>query len=131
VGVGALRTSHVLENISSAEEANAQAVMLTPMTYQPLTEPEVYELFKTAANHSNLPLIVYENPSTTQFKFSLELYKQIGHLPNIASVKIPSLPNDLNQAQAIVSGIRKSIPEHVTIGISGDASAVKGFHAGC
>lgn len=131
VGVGALRTFEVLENITLAEEAGAQAVTLTPMTYQPLTETEVFQLFATAAEHSHLPLVVYENPTTTRFKFSLDLYERIGQLPNIASFKIPPLPNDLDQAKSVVTGIREVIPAGITIGISGDSSAVLGFQAGC
>src|SRR6218665_457824 len=38
VGVGALRTSHVLAHLGDAEEAGAAGVLLAPMTYQALTE---------------------------------------------------------------------------------------------
>src|SRR5699024_8777946 len=56
VGVGALRTSQVLENISQARQAGAAAGILPPMTYHPLNESEVLGLFRAAAEYSDLPL---------------------------------------------------------------------------
>ena len=40
VGVGALRTSQVLENVETAAEAGASGILLAPMTYQPLTDTD-------------------------------------------------------------------------------------------
>lgn len=85
VGVGALRTSDVLRNIGAAEDAGATGVLLAPMSYQPLTDDEVFELFRAAVAHTALPVVVYDNPGTTHFAFSLELYARIAALPGIAS----------------------------------------------
>lgn len=131
VGVGALRTSQVLANVRSAEDAGAQAVLLAPMTYQPLTEDDVFELFRTVTNHTSLPVIVYDNPGTTHFTFSPELYARIAALTGIASIKIPGVPTDPTQARARVQEIRSVIPERVTIGVSGDPLAATGLNAGC
>ena len=131
IGVGALRTSQVLANIRSAEDAGAQAVLLAPMTYQPLTEDDVFELFRTVSEHTSLPVIVYDNPGTTHFTFSLDLYGRIAALPGIASIKIPGVPTDPAQARARVQEIRSVISESVTIGVSGDAFAAAGLNAGC
>lgn len=131
VGVGALRTSHMLANIDSAKAAGAAAVLLAPMTYQPLTDDDVFELFRAATERSDLPVIVYDNPGTTHFTFSLDLYARIANLPGIASIKIPPVPADIEEARARVAAVRAVIPEHVTIGISGDGSAARGLIAGC
>lgn len=131
VGVGALRTSHVLENIDSAEEAGAAGVLLAPMTYQPLTDEDVFQLFRAATEHSRLPVIVYDNPGTTHFHFSTDLYSRIAQLPNIASIKIPPVPKDPSKALDHVAAIREGIPQQVTIGVSGDAFAATGMNAGC
>lgn len=42
VGVGGLRTSHVLAHIDAAEQAGAAGVLLAPMTYQALTADDVF-----------------------------------------------------------------------------------------
>lgn len=131
VGVGALRTSDVLKNVENAAAAGAQAVLLAPMTYQPLTHDDVFELFRAVTDASELPVVVYDNPGTTHFTFTTELYGRIAQLEGIASIKIPGMPGDLAAVRARVAEIRAGIPEHVTIGISGDAFAATGLSAGC
>lgn len=131
VGVGALRTSVVLKNIDDAVAAGADAVLLAPMTYQPLTDHDVFELFRTVTGHSRLPVIVYDNPGTTHFEFSTELYGRIAQLEGIASIKIPALSTDPARAQDQLATIRAAVPAHVTIGISGDPAAAAGLNAGC
>lgn len=128
VGVGALRTSDVLRNVRRAERAGAQGVLLAPMTYQPLTDDDVFGLFRCVAEHTSLPVIVYDNPGTTHFVFSVELYGRIAALPGVASIKIPGVPGDPAER---VAQIRDLVPAHVTIGISGDAFAAAGLNAGC
>jgi 4-hydroxy-tetrahydrodipicolinate synthase len=131
VGIGALRTSQVLRHADLAEEAGASALLLAPMTYQPLTEDEVFGLYRAVTEHSPLPVIVYDNPGTTRFTFSTGLYGRIAQLAGIASIKIPAVPSDPESARARVREIRSAIPAHVTIGVSGDAAAAAGLAAGC
>lgn len=131
VGVGALRTSEVLQNVRSAERAGAVGALLAPISYQRLTEEDVFELFRTVTEHSSLPVIVYDNPGTTHFTFTTELYGRIAQLPGIASIKIPGVPADPEAARARVQEIRAIIPRHVSIGVSGDAVAAAGLVAGC
>lgn len=131
VGIGALRTSEVLTNLDSAVQAGASGLLLAPMTYQPLTEDEVFELFRTVTERSPLPVIVYDNPRTTHFAFTTGLYGRIAELPGIASIKIPGVPAEPARARARVQEIRAVVPGHVTIGVSGDASAAAGLAAGC
>jgi 4-hydroxy-tetrahydrodipicolinate synthase len=130
VGIGALRTSQVLANAENAERAGASGLLLAPMTYQPLTDDDVFELFRTVTAHSSLPVVVYDNPGTTHFTFSTELYGRIAALPRIASIKIPGVPGGLEQAAARVREIRAVVPASVTIGVSGDAHAAAGWPPG-
>lgn len=131
VGIGALRTSQVLANAEQAEQAGASGLLLAPMTYQPLTDDDVFGLFRAVTAQSSLPVIVYDNPGTTHFAFSTELYGRIAELPRIASIKIPGVPDDPEQARERIRDIRSVIPAHVTIGVSGDAKAAAGLAAGC
>ena len=131
VGIGALRTSDVLANAENSERAGAAGLLLAPMAYQPLTEHDVFELFRTVTAHSPLPVVVYDNPGTTHFTFSTELYGRIAALPRIASIKIPGAPEDPGLARARVREIRAVVPPSVTIGVSGDARAAAGLAAGC
>ncbi|GAA1214900.1 dihydrodipicolinate synthase family protein [Prauserella alba] len=131
VGVGDLRTSRVLAHVEGAETAGAAGILLAPMTYQPLTDDDVFELFRTVTEHTELPVIVYDNPGTTRFGFTVDLYARIAQLPGIASIKIPGVPADPAQARDRVAAIRAAVGEHVTIGVSGDAFAATGLNAGC
>ena len=127
IGVGDLRTSHILAHIDAAERAGAAGVLVPPMTYQPLTDDDVFELYRTVTEHTELPVIVYDNPSTTRFTFTGDLYARIAELPGIASIKIPGVPTDPKEATEHVAAIRSMVPEHVTIGVSGDAVAATGL----
>lgn len=131
VGVGAMRTAHVLENIDDARAAGAAGILVAPVGYQKMNDEEVFELFRAVTNHSELPIVVYDNPGTTHFTFSVELYERIAALPGIVSIKIPGVPSGNVAAKAHIDAIRKVIPEHVSIGVSGDAFGAAGLIAGC
>jgi len=130
IGVGALRTSDVLANVDAAEEAGAAAVLLAPMSYQPLTHDDVYQLFGTVAERTELPVIVYDNPTSTHFRFTTELYAQIAELDGVASIKIPAVPADPAAASDHLAAIRQAVPDHVSIGVSSDPTAAAGLNAG-
>lgn len=131
VGIGALRTRDVLINAETAQRAGASGVLLAPVSYQKLTENEVYSLFETVCRSLSIPLCVYDNPGTTHFDFSDELHGRIAQLPQVRSIKIPPVANDIQAARERVTRLRKRIPDGVTIGISGDPAAATGLSAGC
>ncbi|NLT26638.1 MAG: dihydrodipicolinate synthase family protein [Microbacteriaceae bacterium] len=131
VGIGALRTAQVLEHAAAAEAAGARGLLLAPMTYQPLTADEVLGLYRAVVERTELPVVVYDNPGTTRFEFDLDLYARIAELPGIASIKIPAVPADPVRAAERIAAIRTVVPERITIGVSGDASAARGLAAGC
>ncbi|MGP3988013.1 dihydrodipicolinate synthase family protein [Streptomyces sp. 3N207] len=131
VGIGALRTRHVLQAAEDAQRAGAAGVLLAPVSYQPLTEDEVFGLFEDVTANLSVPLVIYDNPATTRFTFPDELYVRVAELPQVASVKIPGVPADPAAARARVQQLRQTLPSTVTIGVSGDAFAATGLNAGC
>ncbi|QEM84168.1 dihydrodipicolinate synthase family protein [Halomonas binhaiensis] len=131
VGIGALRTRDVLDAAEDAQKAGASGVLLAPMSYQKLSEDEVFGLFDSVTRHLSVPLCVYDNPTTTHFEFSDELHGRIAQLPNVRSIKIPGVPVEPEAAKARVDRLRALIPSHVTIGVSGDVLAATGLNAGC
>ncbi|MBD3919295.1 dihydrodipicolinate synthase family protein [Paenibacillus sp. PR3] len=131
VGIGSLRTRDVLQFAEDAQEAGVSAVLLAPVSYQPLTEREVYSLYETVTRSLSIPLCVYDNPRVTHFTFRDELLGEIAQLPNIGSIKIPPVSSNHDEAKARVDQLRALIPSHVKIGISGDWSAAAGLNAGC
>lgn len=131
VGISALDAREVLLNLEDAQTAGANAVLLAPMSYQQLTEDEVFKLYERVTSQLSVPLCVYDNPGTTHFHFSDELHGRIAQLPNVRSIKIPGVPIEPKAAKDRVDNLRALIPDYVTIGISGDACAATGLSAGC
>ncbi|WP_288130432.1 dihydrodipicolinate synthase family protein [Microbulbifer sp.] len=130
-GIGALRTSDVQALSEDAQKTGASAVLLAPMSYQQLSADEVFGLYETVTRSLSVPLCVYDNPGTTHFEFSSELYGRIAQLPNVRSIKIPGVPANPAAAKAHIESLRALIPSHVTLGVSGDASAAMGLNSGC
>jgi 4-hydroxy-tetrahydrodipicolinate synthase len=131
VSIGSLRTRDVLMLAEDAQKAGVKALLLPPVSYQKLSAEDVFLLYETVSANISVPLCVYDNPGTTHFEFTDELHGRIAHLPNVRSIKIPGVPEAPDQAKKRVDCLRALIPEHVTIGVSGDAFAATGLNAGC
>lgn len=118
VGVGALRTDLAEDLARHARSAGADGLLLAPMSYQKLTDDEVFAHFAAVARAGDLPLCIYSNPSTTNFTFSHDLIRRLAEIPNILSVKLPlpaggDFAGELQQLRALT-------PAGFSIGYSGD-----------
>ncbi len=131
VGIGALRTAQVLRMAEDAQNAGVAGVLLAPVSYQPLTSDEVFGLFETVTAELSVPLCVYDNPGTTHFTFTDDLYESIAALPHVASIKIPGIPGGPDAARSRVDALRTRLPRHVTLGISFDPLSTDGLNGGC
>ena len=108
VGIGALRTDEVVRLGQDAKEAGADAVLLAPVSYTPLTEDEVFAHFATVAEQVGLPLCIYDNPSTTHFAFRSEFVGRLSSVANIVAAKTPApepdaLPDSIADLRARTS----------------------------
>ncbi len=122
VGIGALRTRDVLANAHDAQTAGADALLLAPVSYQLLTDDEVFGLFEDVTRAISIPLAVYDNPTTTRFTFSDELHAAIARLPNVAAIKLPGGDR--------ISTLRALVPDTVALGVSGDWFAAEALANG-
>ena len=128
VGVGALRTDEAVRLAQDAKAAGAAAGLLAPVSYTPLTENEVFEHFATVARESGLSLCIYDNPSTTHFRFSPALIGRLSRLPEIIAVKSPA-----PEPQAIprhLAELRSVVPDGFSLGYSVDWNSVEALIAG-
>ncbi|GAA4551921.1 dihydrodipicolinate synthase family protein [Amycolatopsis samaneae] len=128
IGIGALTTGEVLALAEDAQNAGASAVLLSPVSYQTLTDEEVFGLYEDVTKELSVPLCVYENPRTTQFTFSDELHGRVAALPNVGAVKTPGAP--LDQAPARIAALRNTLPADVAVGFSLDEFGAGGLGAG-
>lgn len=118
VGVGALRGDDCVALARHAADAGAQGLLLAPVSYTPLTGDEIFTHYQTIVGATDLPLCIYNNPSTTNVTFTPALLARIAALPNVAAVKMP-LPASGDIAAEIAT-LRPMLPEGFVIGYSGD-----------
>ena len=128
VGVGTLRTSDAVALAEDAQMGGANALLLAPVSYTPLTQDEVFEHFRAVAAATDLPICIYNNPGTTHFKFGLPLLQHLADLPNIAAVKMP-LPASMSISEELAQ-LRANLPTDFAIGYSGDWGCAEALLAG-
>lgn len=126
-GIGDLTLENVLKHATSAQKAGASALMLAPVGYQRLTPDEVFGLFYQVDRVTDLPVVLYDNPETTGFTFTDDLYRSIASLPSVASIKVP--PPAKDRVGARIGQLKKDFPD-LALGISGDSVAVPALGAG-
>ncbi len=128
VGVGTLRTSDAVALAEDAQMGGANALLLAPVSYTPLTQDEVFEHFRAVAAATDLPICIYNNPGTTHFNFGLPLLQHLADLPNIAAVKMP-LPASMSISEELAQ-LRANLPTDFAIGYSGDWGCAEALLAG-
>lgn len=126
-GVGAVRTSTVVEFVRDAEQMRANGLLLAPVSYTPLTQDEVFAHFAAATTASGLPVCIYNNPSTTHFTFSVELISRLSRLRNIAAIKMPLPAN--GDFEGEIGQLRSAMRAGMSIGYSGDWGAASALLA--
>ncbi|MDQ4407664.1 dihydrodipicolinate synthase family protein [Rhizobium sp. AN63] len=127
-GVGALRTDEAVALAKDAEAAGADALLLAPVSYTSLTQEEAYHHFAAVAGATDLPLAIYNNPTTTRFSFSDELLVRLAYIPNICAIKMP-LPADSDYAGELAR-LRPKLTDDFAIGYSGDWGCAEATLAG-
>lgn len=128
VGIGALRTDEAVRLGQDAKGAGADAVLLAPVSYTPLTEEEVFTHFATVAEAAGLPLCIYNNPGTTHFTFSSDLIARLSRVPHIAAVKNPA--PDASVLPGSLRALRDAAAPGFSIGYAVDWHATEALLAG-
>ncbi|RWE04672.1 MAG: dihydrodipicolinate synthase family protein, partial [Mesorhizobium sp.] len=128
VGVGALRTDEAIKHARDAKALGAAAGLLAAVSYTPLTDDEVFEHFSSVARRSGLPIIIYDNPGTTNFRFTPALVGRLSQVPGIVAIKNPTDGGDAIPGH--LADQRQIVPKEFSIGYSGDWNASQAMIAG-
>lgn len=128
VGVGALRTDEAVKLAQDAKALGATAGLLAAVSYTPLSDDEVFEHFSTVARESGLPIVIYDNPGTTHFRFTPALVGRLAKAPGIVAIKNPTDGSDTLQGR--LDDQRARVPDGFSIGYSGDWNAAEAMIAG-
>jgi 4-hydroxy-tetrahydrodipicolinate synthase len=98
-GTGSNNTAEALELTKHAEAAGADyALMITPYYNKP-TQEGLYQHFKTIADQTRIPIVVYNVPSRTSVNMLPETVARLGDFPNIVAIK--EATGDLKQCAKV------------------------------
>lgn len=104
-GTGANSTEEARENTVKAEEWGVDACLLAVPYYNKPTQEGLYRHFKTIAESTQLPCILYNVPSRTVTNLTAETAIRLSAIPNIIGVKEAS--GNMEQIAQIIHGARE------------------------
>lgn len=99
-GTGSNSTGEAIELTEQACKAGVDAVMLVNPYYNKPSQEGLYRHFKTIAEHSAKPVVLYNIRGRTAVNVEPETFVRLAEVPNIVSVKEAS--GDLNQMARII-----------------------------
>ncbi|WP_256761319.1 4-hydroxy-tetrahydrodipicolinate synthase [Cohnella sp. WQ 127256] len=100
-GTGSNETAHSVQLTKQAEQAGVDGILLVAPYYNKPSQEGVYQHFRTIAEATSLPVIIYNVPSRTVVSVSVETTLRLAQIPNIVATKECA---SLEQMTEIVSG---------------------------
>ncbi len=92
-GTGSNNTLEALEYTDHAENSGADAALIVTPYYNKPTQSGLYEHFKTIAEKTNIPIIIYNIPGRSIVDMTIETMIELSKIKNIIGVK--DATNDL------------------------------------
>jgi 4-hydroxy-tetrahydrodipicolinate synthase len=99
-GTGSNNTAEALELTKHAQAAGADYALLITPYYNKPTQEGLYQHFKTIADKTSIPIVVYNVPSRTSVNLLPETVARLAEFPNIVAIK--EATGDLKQCAKIV-----------------------------
>ncbi len=99
-GTGSNNTAEAVELTRHAEQAGADYALLITPYYNKPTQEGVYQHFKTVADNTSIPMVVYNVPSRTSLNLLPETVARLAEFKNIVAIK--EATGDLKQCAKIV-----------------------------
>ncbi len=112
-GTGSNSTATSIKSTKEAEKIGLDGAMLVAPYYNKPPQEGFYQHFKTVADNTSLPIIVYNIPGRSAKNIETETIARLAEVKNIVAVKEAS--GDLKQVEAV----RKATPKEFLI-YSGD-----------
>lgn len=100
-GTGSNSTAEALKTTKGAEQIGVDACLLVVPYYNKPTQEGLYQHFKTIAESTSLPCILYNVPSRTVVSLSADTTIKLSHIDNIIGIKEAS--GNLGQVSKIIS----------------------------
>ncbi|MDO5977499.1 dihydrodipicolinate synthase family protein [Flavivirga spongiicola] len=121
-------TKAAINLAKAAEEDGAKGLMMLPPMRYKASDEEVIEYFKTVANSTTLPIMIYNNPVDYKIEVTLDMFAELLETcPNIQAVKestrdttnITRIKNRFGDRLAIMTGVDTLALESLLIGADG------------
>jgi 4-hydroxy-tetrahydrodipicolinate synthase len=104
-GTGSNSTAEAVEATLGAEKAGVDACLLVTPYYNKPSQEGLYQHFKTIAENTGLPCILYNVPSRTVISLAAETVIRLSEIKNIVGIKEAS--SNLEEIGKIISGARR------------------------
>ncbi len=104
-GTGSNSTAEALEATKAAEKIGVDACLLVVPYYNKPSQEGLYQHFKTIAQSTSLPCILYNVPSRTVTSLSVDTVVRLSQIDNIIGLKEAS--GNMEQVSNIISNARK------------------------
>src|SRR6266511_4208802 len=99
-GAGGYDTREVVDFARQVERTGASGLLSVTPYYNKPTPEGMYQHFKTIADSTRLPIILYNVPSRTAINLDVKTTARLSEVPNIVGIKAPG---DLAQVSEIIS----------------------------
>jgi 4-hydroxy-tetrahydrodipicolinate synthase len=99
-GAGGYDTREVVDFARQVERTGANGLLSVTPYYNKPTPEGMYQHFKTIADSTRLPIILYNVPSRTAINLDVKTTARLSEVPNIVGIKAPG---DLAQVSEIIS----------------------------
>lgn len=86
-GVGTNNTKKTIDNIKNIEDLNVDGLLVITPYYNKPNQESLYAHFKTVAESTDLPIIIYNVPGRTGVNISVKTVKKLSEIKNIAAIK--------------------------------------------
>jgi 4-hydroxy-tetrahydrodipicolinate synthase len=126
-GTGAIQTAESIRLSKFAADAGADAALVVPITYWPLTDDELYGHYEAIAKAVDIPVGIYNNPGTTGVDIKPVLIGRIAEIDNVGFVKessgdvtrITAIAQSTGGSISILNGNDAGTPAAIAAGVHG------------
>ena len=120
-------TAEAVSIAKEAEGIGANGLMVLPPMRYKADDHETVVYFKTIAENTSLPLMIYNNPVDYKIEVTLEMFEELAKVPNIHAIKestrdvsnVTRLFNRFGDRFRIFCGVDTLIMEEVMLGADG------------
>jgi 4-hydroxy-tetrahydrodipicolinate synthase len=125
-------TKAAIEAASKAKNNGAAGLMMLPPMRYKADDRETVEYFKTVANSTSLPIMIYNNPVDYNIEVTLDMFEELAVFENIQAVKestrdisnITRMINRFGDRFKILSGVDTLAMESLLMGSVGWVSGL-------